>query len=94
MFSIADVTKIANLSSLELTEEEKKTFAQQFSTILDYFKILETINVPTETIDRDESMLVIFRDDNAQPSPVSPEQFSPYTENQSFKVPKVIDSSQ
>jgi len=30
MFSIEDVTKIANLSSLEITEEEKQTFARQF----------------------------------------------------------------
>ncbi len=93
MFSIEDVTRIAQLSSLELTEEEKRTFARQFSTILDYFKVLETIDVPSESVDRDESKLVIFREDRPEVSPVSPEQFSPYTENQCFKVPKVIDSS-
>ncbi|MBF0286231.1 MAG: aspartyl/glutamyl-tRNA amidotransferase subunit C [SAR324 cluster bacterium] len=93
MFSIEDVTRIAKLSSLELTEEEKHTFARQFSTILDYFQVLETIDVPSESIDRDESKLVIYREDQSEVSPVSPEQFSPYIENQCFKVPKVIDSS-
>jgi len=36
---------------------------------------------------------VIGREDHSVPSPVKPEQFSPYIENQSFKVPKVIDGS-
>ncbi len=93
MFSTEDVTKIANLSALEITEEEKQTFARQFSTILDYFKVLETIEVPSESTDRDESALVLFREDKSEISPVSPEQFSPYTENQSFKVPKIVDGS-
>lgn len=93
MFSIEDVSKIANLSRLELSEEEKNTFARQFSTILDYFEVLKTIEVPSESTDRDESTLVLFRDDKSEASSVSPEQFSPYTENQCFKVPKIIDSN-
>lgn len=93
MFTTDDVTKIAKLSSLEIDEAEKQVFAEQFSTILDYFKILDTIDVPSETIDRDESKLVIGREDRSEPSPVTPDQFSPYTTNQSFKVPKVIDAS-
>ncbi len=93
MFSIDDVRKIASLCHLELTDAEKKTFARQFSTILDYFEILETLEVPPESADRDESMLVIFQDDHSKPSTVAPEQFSPYTENGFFKVPRVIDAS-
>ncbi len=93
MFSIDEVQKIANLSNLELTDEEKKTFARQFSTILDYFKVLDSLDVPPEFADRDESMLVIFQDDHRRLSPVAPEHFSPYTENGCFKVPKVIDAS-
>ncbi|MBF0278664.1 MAG: Asp-tRNA(Asn)/Glu-tRNA(Gln) amidotransferase subunit GatC [SAR324 cluster bacterium] len=93
MFSIEDVTKIANLSSLEITEEETEIFAHQFSTILDYFEVLDSIDVPSESVDRDESSMVIFREDKTEVSSVSPEQFSPYTENRCFKVPKVVDDS-
>jgi len=93
MFSIDDVTKIAKLSSLDVTEEEKQVFAKQFSTILDYFKVLDTLEIPSEITDRNENHLVIGREDKTETSDVSPEQFSPYLENHSFKVPKVIDSS-
>ena len=93
MFSTDEIQKIANLSQLELTDEEINTFAQQFSTILDYFKVLESVEVSPQSADRDESMLVKFQDDLSKPSPVTAEQFSPYTENGCFKVPKVIDAS-
>ena len=40
-FSPEEVKKIARLSSLELTEKETKVFADQFSTILEYFELLK-----------------------------------------------------
>jgi len=91
MFTIEEVSKIAKLSALELSEEEKATFAKQFSAILEYFEVLKTATVPDESIDQDESQLVIFREDIQEDSPVSPNQFSPYLEENGFKVPKVID---
>ena len=39
--SIDEVRKIARLSSLELTDNEAEVFAEQFSTILDYFELLK-----------------------------------------------------
>ena len=43
--SIDEVRKIARLSSLELTDNEAEVFAEQFSTILDYFELLKTIYI-------------------------------------------------
>jgi len=91
MFQIEEVNIIAKLSSLELTEAEKETFAKQFSTIMEYFEILKSAEVSEELTDRDESQLVIYREDIPEDSRVSPTQFSPYLEGEYFKVPKVIE---
>lgn len=90
-FSIDEVRKIARLSSLELTDNEAEVFAEQFSTILDYFELLKTVDIPETVTDVDESDLSGIRDDKMEKSPVSPEQFSAYLENGFFKVPRVID---
>ena len=90
-FSIDEVRKIARLSSLELTDNEAEVFAEQFSTILDYFELLKTVDIPETVTDVDESDLSGIRDDKMEESPVSPEQFSGYLENGFFKVPRVID---
>lgn len=90
-FSIDEVRKIARLSSLELTDNEAEVFAEQFSTILDYFELLKTVDIPETVTDVDESDLSGIRDDKMVESPVSPEQFCAYLENGFFKVPRVID---
>ena len=90
-FSPEDVSKIARLSSLELTEQEMKIFAEQFSVILEYFELLKTAEIPKVAVETDESYLSCSREDKMVKSPVSPEQFSPYLENGFFKVPRVID---
>ena len=90
-FSTDEVRKIARLSSLELTDNEAEVFAEQFSSILDYFELLKTVDIPETVTDVDESDLSGIRDDKMVESPVSPEQFSAYLENGFFKVPRVID---
>ena len=90
-FSPEEVRKIARLSSLELTEQETKIFAEQFSVILEYFELLKTAEIPEVAAETDESYLSGSREDKMVKSPVSPEQFSPYLENGFFKVPRVID---
>lgn len=40
-----DVAHIAKLANLPLTDEEKKKFEQQLSSILEYFKKLEEVDV-------------------------------------------------
>ena len=90
-FSPEEVRKIARLSSLELTEKETKVFAEQFSTILEYFELLKEVEISDVNFDADEKHLSKGREDKVVKSPVSPKQFSPYLEKRFFKVPKVID---
>ena len=85
------VRKIARLSSLELTEKETEVFAEQFSTILEYFEILKEVEISDVNCDADENHLSNGREDKVIKSPVSPEQFSFYLEKGFFKVPKVLD---
>ncbi len=77
---------------MELTEKETKIFAEQFSTILEYFELLKEVEIPDIDCDADENHLFNGREDKVLKSPVSPEQFSPYLEKGFFKVPKVIDN--
>ena len=90
-FTPEEVRKIARLSSLDLTEKETEVFAEQFSTILEYFELLKEVEISDVCCDADENHLSNGREDKVVKSPVSPEQFSPYLEKRFFKVPKVID---
>ncbi|MEC9070608.1 MAG: Asp-tRNA(Asn)/Glu-tRNA(Gln) amidotransferase subunit GatC [SAR324 cluster bacterium] len=89
--SAEEVRKIARLSSLELTEKETEEFAEQFSTILEYFELLKEVGISDVSCDANENHLSNGREDKVVKSPISPEQFSPYLEKGFFKVPKVID---
>ncbi len=91
-FTPAEVKKIARLASLELTEKETEVFAEQFSSILGYFEVLEEVKILDLSSDNDESHLNNGREDKVVKSTVSPEQFSPYLEKGFFKVPKVINT--
>ncbi len=93
-FTPAEVKKIARLSSLELTEKETEIFAQQFSTILEYFELLKEVEISSSNPDASEIHLNSEREDKVVKSNVYPEQFSPYLERGFFKVPKVIDTDQ
>ena len=93
-FNPEEVRKIARLSSLELTEKETEVFAEQFSTILEYFEIIKEVGISEVSHDADESHLKKGREDKVVNSTVFPEQFSPYLEKGFFKVPKVIDPNQ
>ena len=90
-FTPKEVTKIARLSSLELTEKETEQFAEQFSTILGYFQLLKDVEISDVNCDADPNHVNNVREDKVVKSPVSPENFSPYEEKGFFKVPKIID---
>ena len=92
MFKSEDVRKIADLSSLELTDEEVGKFAEQFTVILKYFEKLKEADVG-ELADRDDQLQVNGRDDICTESEVSPDQFSPYLDGKFFKVPRVIEQN-
>ncbi len=86
-----DVKKVAKLARLKLTEEEERYYEEQFKKIIDYVGLLSEAEIDAEMKEKDESLQVIYREDKRHDSSVSPEQFSKYTENKFFKVPKVID---
>ncbi len=90
-FSVETVRHIAKLSSLELTPEEETLFAQQFTTIFNYFEQISQIQLP-DVPGTPLEPPPFTRQDEAVASPVAPEQFSPYLENGFFKVPRVLDT--
>ena len=92
-FSKEDVTKIAELSYLKVTEEEKEALTRQFENILGYFQVLNQIDVPEELKNMSQDHLMTGRDDQKQMANFHPDSFSPYVENQCFKVPNIIDVS-
>jgi len=88
------ITKLATLSKLELTEEEKTEFKQQLTDItkrLDKLKELDTTNVkPTEQV---LDLKNVFREDTVKPS-MNPEEIAkaaPAFEDNMFVVPQIIE---
>ena len=90
-FTSDDIAKIAVLSSLELTEVEKQTFAHQFEEILEYFKVIDAAPLPDHLGDDPTQTNPHFREDTAVTSGVDAKSFSPHMEDGHFKVPKVIE---
>ena len=93
MFPIEEIEKIAELSSLELTAEEKAMFAQQFEDILNYFKVIDSAPeaAPQGASAGATGNISRFREDRAVDSGISPREYSPHMEDGHFKVPKVIE---
>lgn len=90
MFPIEKIEKIAELASLELTDEEKTLFSRQFEDILNYFKVIDSAP-KTEQAPATSTVDPHFREDKAVDSGISPREFSPHMEDGHFKVPKVIE---
>ncbi len=90
-----NVSHISKLANLPLTEEEKKKFAEQLSSILDYFtklNELDTANVePTSQVTGLEN---VTRNDESRPSLSQEEALAnaKSTQNGLFKVKAVLDS--
>ena len=90
-FSIDQIEHIARLARLDLTAEEKRQFAAQFASILDYVAMIQQVQLPPE-LDKDpEDQSAPLRDDVPEAAGIDPESFSPYLERHHFKVPKVIE---
>ncbi len=86
-----DVKKVAKLARLKLKEDDESYFKVRFKEIIDYIGLLSEVEIDSEMKEKDESLQVIYREDKRKNSSVSPDQFSEYTENKFFKVPKIID---
>ena len=92
--TIAEVEHIAELTKLALTEEEKRTFQEQLSDILEYFEMLQKVD--TSNIPPTANVLPlrnVMREDIIQPS-LSPEAVlanAPEREGDSFKIQAVLE---
>ncbi len=87
------VKHVANLVRLGISEEEAQTFSGQFSSIIDYFNMLNEVNTenvpPASDIANAENVL---REDEVKPS-MSKEEFlknAPQTERGYVKAPTVL----
>lgn len=92
--SIQEVEHIAKLAMIELTNDEKKIFAEQLSSILDWVKLLEQCDTsgisPKSGITGYKTSL---RKDIAikYPNPANILENAPQREYDFFKVKKVIE---
>jgi len=88
-----EVEHIAWLAQIELTDEEKKLFTNQFNTIIDYFHIIDeadTKNVkPTFQI---LNLINVLREDIIEESMSTDSTLAnaPRKEKGYFKAPKII----
>ncbi|MBV6392451.1 MAG: Glutamyl-tRNA(Gln) amidotransferase subunit C [Anaerolineales bacterium] len=87
------VKHVANLVRLGISEEEAQTFSGQFSSIIDYFNMLNEVDtenvIPASDVANAENVL---REDVVMPS-MSREEFlknAPSSERGYIKVPTVL----
>jgi len=91
--TIKEVEHVALLARLKLTAEEKSTYAEQLSSILEFF---ETLNgLPTDGVEPLAHVLPVYnvmRDDCARPSLPKDEAMAnaPLEEEGQFKVPRIV----
>ena len=90
IITLADIEKIGELASLELSQQEKQEMVKQFEGILGYFKMIDQAALP-DLGENSTDMADALREDQVVESGVSPESFSDHLEDGHFKVPKVIE---
>jgi aspartyl-tRNA(Asn)/glutamyl-tRNA(Gln) amidotransferase subunit C len=88
-----DVEHVAWLAHIELCEEEKELFTEQFNEILEYFKKIEEID--TETVEPTYHVLDlknVTRKDEILPSLSTEEalKMAPRKEKKFFKAPRIV----
>ncbi len=92
--SVNEIEKVASLSRIELTTEEKSTFRSQLTDILDYMKKLDELNTnDVQPMAYATSLKNVFREDRVESSYARQEilKLSPSNSNGFFKVPKVLE---
>lgn len=92
--SIQDVEHVAKLARLDLTEEEKETYAKQLSEILAYVEQLNAVDTeqvaPTSHV---MELVNVMREDESRPSPPIEQVLknAPDEEDGHFRVPAVLE---
>ncbi|MHB8918458.1 MAG: Asp-tRNA(Asn)/Glu-tRNA(Gln) amidotransferase subunit GatC [Desulfocucumaceae bacterium] len=93
MITMAEVEHVALLGRLELTEEEKKMYAEQLSAILEYAGMLDRLDTagvpPTAHV---LPLKNVFREDRVgQHLPLDKTlQNAPDSDGNFFKVPRIV----
>ncbi len=82
-----EVGHVADLARVDLSEEEREQFAEQFADILSYFETLEEV----PDIEREPELTNVMRPDERRESLSQDEALrnAPETEDGYFKGPKV-----
>jgi aspartyl-tRNA(Asn)/glutamyl-tRNA(Gln) amidotransferase subunit C len=94
MLDSAQVHKVASLARLELTPAEEAQYAQQMSSILDYFEQLSELDTTeVEPTLRAIDVQNVTRTDLLTPYPNLADIYSaaPEIEGEFFRVPKILN---
>ncbi len=89
-----DIEKVARLARLELSEEERVTFASQLEQILTYMEQLNRLDTTgVEPTSHAIPIHNVFREDEVKPSFPQEEVLgiAPEEEDGHFKVPRIIE---
>jgi len=89
------LTKVAQLARLELTEEEKGEFSKQLSDIIEYVEKINSLDTDSvEPTDHIAGLKNVFREDVVKDSLDREKlsEFAPEFDKGHFVVPKVIES--
>lgn len=92
MITVKEVEYAAKLARLELADDEKEKYTDQFSKILDYFNQLKEVN--TENVEPMEHVLPVrnvMRDDKVEQASMKNKilKNAPLEEDGYFRVPKI-----
>lgn len=94
-FSEDDIKKLAELSRLKLSKDEVKQYQAELSTILEYVERLQAVDIdgldPTSQV---TGLVNVMRPDTEIDYDTSPKQLldiAPQTEEDQFKVPRMIN---
>ncbi len=97
MISKEEITRIADLAMLDLTDSEKNEYAAQISSLLDYFKQIQSLDLAG--VEPTNHALVadnVLREDKAFPSAGQKCVIAgaPDTDGQSYRVPAIIETEE
>lgn len=95
MLSDDDVRKIARLAHLTLSDQEVEQYRQQLSSILDYIRALEKIDVSkVEAMSHVHGVTNVMRDDQVDPRPLDTMEAmknAPDHSGRFFRVPLIVE---
>ncbi|MDP7975823.1 MAG: Asp-tRNA(Asn)/Glu-tRNA(Gln) amidotransferase subunit GatC [Thermoprotei archaeon] len=85
------VKRVAFLSRISLKDDEVSTFASQFNSILDYFSIIASQDLPSPSpTDRLVDIRNVFRDDVVHVHDDDLSVIFPNKEGRYIKAPKIV----